>query len=660
MANGSSDNRESIHLDAIAVIPNNSFLNSSADNWGIIDGAVDHYKHPTEKKYELPAHRADTPLLVNTWEYPGWGSVSRPQLEPVEIPKKKLLDMYRATSIAGNDLMASVLYTIGITSVVAGPMAPISLLLICVFLWPYRTIYSEVGTALPLNGGSYNCILNATSKFTATFAASFSLISYTATAVVSAASATSYVSGEFGSFDVFWPTIGVLALFALLTLLGIRDSSNVAITIFALHMTTLCVLVISCVIFLVQDRGQLLAQNYINYESSDPVLSIYYGFSAGLLGITGFETSSNYIEQQRRGVFPRTMTNMWTLVTLFNPTIALLSIAVIPMETLVNSPNNALSVVGGAAGGHWLRIWIAVDAAIVLGGGVLTAFVGVGGLIERLASDRCLPQFLLRRNPFTHTYHFIILSFFTLTSTLYAIVDGNITSLSSVFAIAFLSVMCMFAVGNMLLKYKRPRLPRKISAHWFTVLIGFSAMFSGLVGNLVINPGVLEYFALYYFVSMSVVIITFARIRILKIVLYFTKKNRFLRGHLEPFLIRQIKKMKKLTVLFFTKTDEIHILNKAVHYAHSNELCDRIKICHVYEKEEDIPPHLEENHYILDHIYPKIQIDLVLIKGKFNPGTVRAISQYFGISPSFMFIRCPTDKFEYNIGEFGGVRTIMQ
>jgi hypothetical protein len=69
--------------------------------------------------------------------------------------------------------------------------------------------------------------------------------------------------------------------------------------------------------------------------------------------------------------------------------------------------------------------------------------------------------------------------------------------------------------------------------------------------------------------------------------------------------------MKEMTVIFFTKTDEIHILNKAVLYAHHNEHIDHIKLIHLYQEEDQIPRHLVENHYILDHLYPKIQIDLV-------------------------------------------------
>jgi hypothetical protein len=49
--------------------------------------------------------------------------------------------------------------------------------------------------------------------------------------------------------------------------------------------------------------------------------AIFFGFSAGLLGISGFETSANFVEEQRPGVFPKTLRNMWIIVSIYNPII---------------------------------------------------------------------------------------------------------------------------------------------------------------------------------------------------------------------------------------------------------------------------------------------------------------------------------------------------
>ena len=56
-----------------------------------------------------------------------------------------------------------------------------------------RFIYGEAISALPMNGGAYNVLINTTSKPVASFAACLAVISYIATGVVSAATAASYL-----------------------------------------------------------------------------------------------------------------------------------------------------------------------------------------------------------------------------------------------------------------------------------------------------------------------------------------------------------------------------------------------------------------------------------------------------------------------------------
>jgi len=120
---------------------------------------------------------------------------------------------------------------------------------------------------------------------------------------------------------------------------------------------------------------------------------------------------------------------------------------------------------GHASGGRWLEMLVAIDAVLVLAGSVLTAYVGVTGITRRLALDRIMPQFLLHENKLRKTNHWIIIGFFLLCTSLYMIIAGRDPSntqstqnLSGVYTAAFLCVMSMFAVGNMLLKYKRGRL----------------------------------------------------------------------------------------------------------------------------------------------------------------------------------------------------------
>ena len=62
--------------------------------------------------------------------------------------------------------------------------------------------------------------------------------------------------------------------------------------------------------------------------------AIFLGFSTAMLGITGFETSANFIEEQKAGVFPKTLRNMWILVMIINPVIALLAVSIKPLDVV--------------------------------------------------------------------------------------------------------------------------------------------------------------------------------------------------------------------------------------------------------------------------------------------------------------------------------------
>ena len=75
-----------------------------------------------------------------------------------------------------------------------------------------------------------------------------------------------------------------------------------------------------------------------------------------------------------------------------------------------------LATLGNVAGGEWLGWVVGIDAILVLSGSVLTAYVGVTGLVRRMSLDRCLPQFLLQENPWRHTNHWIIIGFFAVCS----------------------------------------------------------------------------------------------------------------------------------------------------------------------------------------------------------------------------------------------------
>ena len=126
---------------------------------------------------------------------------------------------------------------------------------------------------------------------------------------------------------------------------------------------------------------------------------------------------------------------------------------------------------------------VSIDAVLVLAGAVLTAYVGVTGLVRRMSLDRCLPQFLLRENPWRDTNHWIILLFYFLCCSILVMSGGRVETLAGVYTISFLGVMGLFALGNMLLKVQRARLPRSVRASWPAVVFGLGRRVRGAGGK---------------------------------------------------------------------------------------------------------------------------------------------------------------------------------
>jgi hypothetical protein len=94
----------------------------------------------------------------------------------------------------------------------------------------------------------------------------------------------------------------------------------------------------------------------------------------------------------------------------------------------------------------------------------------------------------------------------------------------------------MFAVGNLTLKYKRPRLPRPIRAHWALVMLGFFAMLSGLIGNIVLDANILKWFAIYFCVPMIFVLVFLNQVKLTKMLLFLMERVPWVGRRVVPFL----------------------------------------------------------------------------------------------------------------------------
>lgn len=574
-------------------------------------------------------------------------------------PKRKRLNQWLATAICGNDITSSCLYVSAIAVVFAGVLAPVVLLLVGGVLYLYKKVYTEVVEALPLNGGAYNCLLNCTSKFTASLAACMTILSYIATAVISAKTAMEYLHELIPSFHVIESTIVVLALFAILAIIGITESAVVALCIFIFHMSTL---VFFCVLGFANFPADfhVLKANLLSLPHGNGLLmAVFLGFSSALLGVSGFESSANFVEEQGQGVFRKTLRNMLIAVIIFNPLTSIISLNLLPLNEIISHKDHLLSHIAMGTGGQLFRTIITLDAVTVLSGAILTSFVGVTGLVHRMSLDQCFPQFLLKANR-RGTYHRIIITFFLLCSSILVITGGSLLKLAGVYTISFLGVMTLFGLGNILLKVNRKELKRTYRAGVVTVLVAITATSLGIFGNIIINYHNFFFFLNYFIPTVLVVSLMYLRISIMKSFLMLANYTMTKILVWRSSIIDRIFDITNQPIMLFTRGGRQDLLNKAFHYIKKNESSRHIILVHLYNSpdrnEEDA---IKEALISLNPLFPSLEVKLIVREAQFGPEIIDSLSQEFGILKNNMFIGAPEEKHSFSVQDLGGARIIF-
>lgn len=593
------------------------------------------------------------------------------------------LGTFAATSICANDILSSVLYVSGLVIPIAGIYAPVVMLLVGAVLFLYRGVYREVVESMPINGGTYNALLNATTKNVAAIAGVLTILSYTATAVISAKSGVDYLFNwsiikdilpTWISFDslVITGTIAVLMFFAALVISGVKDSAKVAIGIFCTHLFTLFSLVVFSIFYIIKNPslsklGENLGNTNILIENLRitthlplflPFLMlIFLGFSTSLLGVSGFESSANFVEEQDKHVFKKTLTNMAISVTIINPLIAIIFLSLFDLHTIHSEAGYLLSFGGNLVGGFWLQSLVVIDAFLVLCGAVLTSFVGITGLVARMTLDECLPQFLNKQNN-KGSYTKIIISFFLLCVSILLVSRGDIPTLGGIYAIAFLAVMSMFAISNLILKKDRSNLKRKY--YWPTHLVVFALISTliGLTGNMIARDGVLGdssnliYF-LQYFIPLSIFVMSYIYRDYV-----FTWISNFVQQ--KEITSRMFNKITDSKYAIFVH--DIQNLYNLMEYINTNEVGRNIIFVHCKDPESGERTYQEIQNALpilrQTGVFNHLNISVVQTDYEFGPKAINDISQKYEIAKNRIFIGSIHDFHYFDYEDLGGVRII--
>lgn len=571
------------------------------------------------------------------------------------------LGEWNATAICSNDILGSALFVTGITIIYAGIYAPLIFILVAAILYCYKTIYSEIVEALPVNGGVYTLYLNAASKSVASIAGIVTFLSFTASGVISAKTAIAYVHIIF-PIPILIATILVIAIFGMLVLSGLKESAFVASVIFFIHIIVLSLFIGYGLAFYLDGHSYLI--DNLHHTSAlisnhgGLLFSLFLAFSVCLLSISGFETAANFVEQQKVGIYAKTLKNMLIAFAFFNPLMTLIVLNSLKYQSIINTKDILFANVANVIGGPFFEYIVVVDVFLVLAGGVLTAYIGVCGLLSRMASNGSLPNILNKQNK-NKSYPLIIISFFVISSSVLLFTKGDLLNLAGVDALTYLGELSLYAIGNLILKKTRQELRRKYHAPILLVFIALAATVIGIDGNIQSNINNLR-FSSFYFIPLLLIVI---------IMLY--------QDNIVLFLLKVFSKIKPIEVLLVNYYKEItdgrfiafvHNYEKIfrmLHYIESNETgthvtfvhckCDEHKISGEGKKEiEEIIFHLQEAG-----AFTHLKIDVQILRKPFGPKAIDEISKKLKIKENRILIGSIHNFHPYDYADLGGVRVIF-
>lgn len=332
-------------------------------------------------------------------------------------------------------------------------------------MWLFKITYQEGCSVSPVNGGAYSMALSTMGRRAALVIGSLIILTYLATAVVSALSGAFYLSSLWGGNWSTWQIFAVAAIpivgFALLNLRGIKESAKLVFVIAAVHFVILLAMD-AYGLYLAFTQGAEWSRLWEGLAMLTPY-AMLLGFSAAFLGITGFESAAQIVEEIEEPVsrsIRRIYLTIVLLVSVTAPLSSALALVLLSEEQVHAFQNNLLSGLAVVQGGQMGLYLMVFNAMFVLFAAVNTAYVAATGLMTTMAHQGNLPSAVLKRwtdkHPALKGYPFVALPFMVLCLAMLAVFPGSVDRLGEIYGMAFLGVMITYSAGVVLMRLRHP------------------------------------------------------------------------------------------------------------------------------------------------------------------------------------------------------------
>jgi APA family basic amino acid/polyamine antiporter len=331
-------------------------------------------------------------------------------------------------STAYGNVGSSIYYALGLVASFALGLTPVVFLISGLIFMATAATYAEATTMYPEAGGSSSFARHAFNEFWSFFAAWGQMLNYIITVSISAFFVPHYLG-------VFWPAlrhspgdivggIVIVALLALLNIVGIREAAGINIFLAVVDFATqLLLVVLGCILVLSPDT----LINNIHLGTAPTWSDFLIAIPVGMVAYTGIETISNMAEEARDygRTIPRSIGGVVVAVMVIYALLPSVALSAMPVEhgkTLLGLSEDQGGYAGDPVLGvvrnidlgplqHGAEIYVGVLAATILILATNAGLIGVSRLTYSMGQYRQLPDRLRTLHPKFRTPYIAILLF---------------------------------------------------------------------------------------------------------------------------------------------------------------------------------------------------------------------------------------------------------
>ncbi len=372
---------------------------------------------------------------------------------------KKELGLLGSFSMGFADVGADIFLALGLIAAYAHGLMPLALLVAAIVYVTSGLSYAELGSAIPVSGGSSSFGKRAFGQLVGFIAGWGLMLDYTIDIALFAVASAGYMSFFFPGMSIPFAASGMIFLLLLVNLLGIRESSfvNSALTV-----------VVIAILIVIVDLGYTSAFSLDRFAAgitpvaSDPgVNSFLYSITLAIVAFVGIESISQGAEETRRPerVIPRATLMAIFFVLLFAFLLSIMALGIVPWQVLADHMDSPLVPLVQALPFANLLVPIVAFAGFLVC--LVSANTGIIG-VSRVAYFMSNAGMISRRVNWVHPKFrtpWITITLFSLIAMVLAY-SGDMIFLGELYAFGALTAYTVTNFSLLKLRFAEPGLPR--------------------------------------------------------------------------------------------------------------------------------------------------------------------------------------------------------